>query len=153
MPLSVPRQLGLGGALSVLASATSEAMQQGREGSGRLPDERFHTDNVFNSIGEYVVRSRAFVNLRTRERTTGADALMVISGPTGVWRYAIQAKSLVSHIQDDVDRDADPPHYAELDHPTSDGRQQYDLLLDACARGGDLDGFVPIHLFYNELLT
>jgi hypothetical protein len=53
MPLSVPRQLGLGAALSVLASATAEAMQQGREGSGRLPDERFHTDNVFNSIAEY----------------------------------------------------------------------------------------------------
>jgi hypothetical protein len=126
-------------------------MQQARRGSGRLPDERFHTDNLFNSIAQYVARSRAFTNLRTRERTTGADALMVISGPTGVWRYAIQAKSLISHIQGDVARDADPPHYARLDHPTRDGRQQYDLLLAACAPGGELQGYVPIHVFYNEL--
>jgi hypothetical protein len=151
MPLSVPQQLGLGGALSVLASATSEAMQRGREGSGRLPDERFHTDNVFNSISGYVARSRAVVDLRTRERATGADALLVIKGPTGVWRFAIQAKSLVSHIQDDVARDADPPHYPQLDHLMRDGRQQYDLLLAACAAAGPLEGWVPIHLFYNEL--
>lgn len=57
----------------------------------------------------------------------------------------------MSHVQDDVDRDADPPHYPQLDHPTRDGRQQYDLLLAACAPGGALAGYVPVHLFYNEL--
>ena len=114
MPLSVPKELGLGGALSVLASATAEAMREGRAGSGRLPDERFHTDNVFISISTYVAPSRALTDLRTRERTTGADALLFLVTPSGIWRYAIQAKNLVSHIQADVGRDANPPHYKQL---------------------------------------
>ena len=151
MPLSVPKELGLGGTMSVLASATAEAMREGREGNGRLPDERFHTDNIFNSISAYVPRARVLTDLRTRERTTGADALLVIVMPGGVWRYAIQAKNLMSHVQDDVSRDADPPHYAHLGHRSAGGRRQYDLLLSACANGSVLRGYAPIHLFYNEL--
>jgi hypothetical protein len=50
-----------------------------------------------------------------------------------------------------VGRDADPPHYTQVDHQSADGRQQYDLLLNACTIGSELEGYVPIHLFYNEL--
>ena len=39
----------------------------------------------------------------------------------------------------------------QLGHRAADGRLQYDLLLNACATGSVLEGYVPIHLFYNEL--
>jgi hypothetical protein len=128
-------------------------MRQGREGSGRLPDERFHTDSIFGSISAYVPDSRVLTNLRTRERTTGADALLLIRTATGVWRFAIQAKGLMSHLQADPEQDADPPHYPQVGHQAANGRQQYDLLLQACSAGGPLAGFVPVHLFYNELTS
>lgn len=115
-------------------------MSEGRVGSGRLPDERFHTDNVFNSISAFVPASSAVTDLWTHERTTGADALLFLVTPNATLRYAIQAKNVVSHVQADVSRDADPPHYPRLDYRTADGHQQYDLLLSACAQGGTLAG-------------
>lgn len=44
------------------------------------------------------------------------------------------------------------PHYPELGHLAQGGQRQYDQLLASCAPGGALAGWVPIHLFYNELI-
>lgn len=154
MPLPVPARLGLGGTLSLLASSASEAMSTGRLLAGRLPDERAITDLLFLAIAGSVSGSRALVDLRSRERRTGADALLVVRYASGaVSSYAAQAKVLASHIQGRPQEPAPTPHYPELGHVSQGGVRQYDQLLAACAPGGALAGWVPIHLFYNELIA